>query len=116
MCVNTLIARCLAVCGHWVHAQDWGAELFEALKQAGGRGYSNYAVGYNNVQVPEATKRGIPVGNTPGGCDWYCVDGCCVQPLRSGHAAGGVGGCWGRGRAWGWRSPVSNTPGVCEAS
>lgn len=48
--------------------------MFEALKQAGGRGYSNYAVGYNNVKVPEATKRGIPVGNTPGtfmsGCLW----------------------------------------------
>ncbi len=28
--------------------------------------YSNYAVGYNNVVVPEATKRGIAVGNTPG--------------------------------------------------
>ena len=24
--------------------------------------HSNYAVGYNNVKVPEATKRGIPVG------------------------------------------------------
>jgi lactate dehydrogenase-like 2-hydroxyacid dehydrogenase len=46
--------------------QDWGAELFEALKAAGGTAYSNYAVGYNNVKVPEATKRGIPVGNTPG--------------------------------------------------
>lgn len=47
--------------------QDWGSELFEALKQAGGQAYSNYAVGYNNVVVGEATKRGIPVGNTPGG-------------------------------------------------
>lgn len=56
--------------------QDWGAELFEALKSAGGRAYSNYAVGFNNVVVPEATKRGIPVGNTPGGCG------------RSGPAAG----------------------------
>jgi hydroxypyruvate reductase 1 len=46
--------------------QDWGSELFEALKAAGGTAYSNYAVGYNNVKVPEATKRGIPVGNTPG--------------------------------------------------
>eukprot|EP00882_Tetradesmus_deserticola_P003248 GHRQ01003441.1.p1 GENE.GHRQ01003441.1~~GHRQ01003441.1.p1 ORF type:complete len:244 (+),score=118.47 GHRQ01003441.1:122-853(+) len=46
--------------------EDWGAELFEALKAAGGRAYSNYAVGYNNVKVPEATKRGIAVGNTPG--------------------------------------------------
>ena len=28
--------------------------------------HSNYAVGYNNVKVEEATKRQIPVGNTPG--------------------------------------------------
>ena len=27
---------------------------------------SNYAVGFDNVDVPEATRRGIPVGNTPG--------------------------------------------------
>lgn len=46
--------------------EDWGAELFDSLKQAGGKAFSNYAVGYNNVKVPEATKRGIPVGNTPG--------------------------------------------------
>lgn len=46
--------------------EDWGSELFEALKVAGGKAYSNYAVGYNNVKVDEATKRGIPVGNTPG--------------------------------------------------
>jgi hydroxypyruvate reductase 1 len=31
--------------------QDWGSELFEALKSAGGTAYSNYAVGYNNVKV-----------------------------------------------------------------
>ncbi|MBN2500151.1 MAG: D-glycerate dehydrogenase [Anaerolineales bacterium] len=27
---------------------------------------SNYAVGYDNINVPAATERGIPVGNTPG--------------------------------------------------
>ncbi len=27
---------------------------------------SNYAVGFDNVVVPDATRRGIPVGNTPG--------------------------------------------------
>ena len=27
------------------HSQDWGSELFEALKSAGGKAYSNYAVG-----------------------------------------------------------------------
>lgn len=53
--------------------QDWGSELFEALKAAGGHAYSNYAVGYNNVKVPEATKRGIPVGNTPGGKQERCT-------------------------------------------
>ena len=46
--------------------QGWDAELFEALKAAGGQAYSNYAVGYNNVEVPAATERGIAVGNTPG--------------------------------------------------
>ncbi|GBF94517.1 hydroxypyruvate reductase [Raphidocelis subcapitata] len=57
-------SRCDGVIGQLT--EDWGAELFEALKAAGGRAYSNYAVGYNNVKVPEASKRGIPVGNTPG--------------------------------------------------
>lgn len=46
--------------------EDWSSELFGALKAAGGKAYSNYAVGYNNVIVPDATKNGIPVGNTPG--------------------------------------------------
>ncbi len=27
---------------------------------------SNYAVGFNNIDVPEATRRGVRVGNTPG--------------------------------------------------
>ncbi|MEX2010783.1 MAG: D-glycerate dehydrogenase, partial [Chloroflexota bacterium] len=27
---------------------------------------SNYAVGFDNIDVPECTRRGIPVGNTPG--------------------------------------------------
>ena len=46
--------------------EDWGQALFAALRKAGGTAYSNYAVGYNNVDVDAATKRGIPVGNTPG--------------------------------------------------
>jgi hydroxypyruvate reductase 1 len=46
--------------------ENWGEELFSALKGAGGKVYSNYAVGYNNVNVVSATKHGIPVGNTPG--------------------------------------------------
>ena len=46
--------------------EDWGDELFSALKAAGATAYSNVAVGYNNVDVNAATKHGIPVGNTPG--------------------------------------------------
>ena len=46
--------------------ETWGDELFAALKAAGGRAYSNYAVGYNNVDVEAATRHLIPVGNTPG--------------------------------------------------
>ncbi len=44
----------------------WGDRLFSALKKAGGTVYSNYAVGYNNVDVDAATRHGICVGNTPG--------------------------------------------------
>lgn len=39
-------------------------EFFDATD--GLRGYANYAVGYDNIDVAEATKRGIPVSNTPG--------------------------------------------------
>jgi len=46
--------------------EDWGEKLFTSLKAAGGKAYSNYAVGYNNVDVNGATRQGIPVGNTPG--------------------------------------------------
>ncbi len=46
--------------------ENWGKTLFSALKAAGGTAYSNYAVGFNNVDVGTATELGIPVGNTPG--------------------------------------------------
>jgi hydroxypyruvate reductase 1 len=57
-------AQCDGVLGQLT--EDWGDELFAALKAAGGTAYSNVAVGYNNVDVDAATKHGIPVGNTPG--------------------------------------------------
>ncbi len=39
----------------------------EALDvSAGIKGIANYAVGYNNINVLAATRRGIPVSNTPG--------------------------------------------------
>lgn len=46
--------------------EDWNGDLFEMLKGAGGRVYSNCAVGYNNVDLEAATREAIPVGNTPG--------------------------------------------------
>ncbi|WP_319407764.1 NAD(P)-dependent oxidoreductase [uncultured Desulfosarcina sp.] len=46
--------------------EPWNETLFDALKAAGGIAYSNYAVGYNNVDLEAATRAGIPVGNTPG--------------------------------------------------
>jgi hydroxypyruvate reductase 1 len=57
-------ARCDAVIGQLT--ESWGEELFDALKAAGGRAYSNYAVGFDNVDLAAATRAGIPVGNTPG--------------------------------------------------
>ena len=46
--------------------EDWGDELFTALKSAGGKVYSNYAVGFDNIDVDAATRNTLPVGNTPG--------------------------------------------------
>ncbi len=46
--------------------EEWGNELFTALKSAGGRAYSNYAVGFNNIDIAAATYHGIAAGNTPG--------------------------------------------------
>ena len=46
--------------------EHWSETLFSTLNAAGGSAYSNYAVGFNNVDIPVATRYGIPVGNTPG--------------------------------------------------
>lgn len=46
--------------------EKWGEDLFSALAAAGGKAYSNYAVGYNNVDIAAANKYGVAVGNTPG--------------------------------------------------
>jgi len=56
--------QCDAAIGQLTEA--WGEELFAALKAAGGTAYSNYAVGFNNVDVDAASRHHIPVGNTPG--------------------------------------------------
>jgi glyoxylate reductase len=39
-------------------------EVFKAAE--GVKGFANYAVGYDNVDVAKATEYGIPVSNTPG--------------------------------------------------
>lgn len=57
-------ARCDGVIGQLT--ERWDDALFAALERAGGSAYSNYAVGYDNVDVAAATARGIRVGNTPG--------------------------------------------------
>jgi hydroxypyruvate reductase 1 len=57
-------ASCDGVIGQLT--EDWNADLFATLGAAGGRAYSNFAVGYNNVDIAGATSAGIPVGNTPG--------------------------------------------------
>lgn len=46
--------------------EDWSGALFKAFATAGGKAFSTFAVGYNNVDVAGATAAGIPVGNTPG--------------------------------------------------
>ncbi len=46
--------------------ENWGEEMFSALKNAGGKVYSNYAVGFDNIDLDAATRHGIVVGNTPG--------------------------------------------------
>jgi hydroxypyruvate reductase 1 len=61
---NIIGDRCDGVIGQLT--EKWHAELFSTLHEAGGRVYSNYAVGYDNVDLDAATKHGIPVGNTPG--------------------------------------------------
>lgn len=57
-------ARCDGVIGQVT--ERWGAELFGALAAAGGRVYSNYAVGVDNLDLAAATRCGVAVGNTPG--------------------------------------------------
>jgi glycerate dehydrogenase len=46
--------------------EPWSEPLLGALRAAGGAVYSQYAVGFDNVDVAAASSLGLPVGNTPG--------------------------------------------------
>jgi len=46
--------------------ESWSEEMLGALAAAGALIYSQYAVGYDNVDLAAATRLGLPVGNTPG--------------------------------------------------
>lgn len=61
---NAIGDKCDGVIGQLT--ENWDKTMFEKLKSAGGIVYSNYAVGYNNVDVEAATQLRILVGNTPG--------------------------------------------------
>ena len=39
------------------------AEVYDTVPEI--KGFANYAVGYDNIDVEEATRRGIPIANTP---------------------------------------------------
>lgn len=56
--------KCVGIIGQLT--EDWDEELFVAFKNAGGKVYSNYAVGYDNIDIEAATKNEIAIGNTPG--------------------------------------------------
>ncbi|KAE8690684.1 Glycerate dehydrogenase [Hibiscus syriacus] len=53
--------KCDGVIGQVNSSQDFGFSC-----KAGGKAFSNMAVGYNNVDVNAANKYGVAVGNTPG--------------------------------------------------
>ena len=56
--------RCDAAIGQLT--EPWSASVLRRLAAAGAIAYSAYAVGYDNVDVPAATRLGLPVGTTPG--------------------------------------------------
>lgn len=62
--VSAIGSSCDGVIGQLT--EDWNEDMFSKLCDAGCRVYSNYAVGYDNVDVKAATRHGIAVGNTPG--------------------------------------------------
>lgn len=63
---------------------------------------ANYAVGYNNVDVDEATKRGIPVTNTPGVLTETTADTTWAILMMTARRFGEAERCVRAGRWGGW--------------
>ncbi len=61
--IRAMGSQCDGVIGQL--AESWDRDLFTALADTGGKVYSNYAVGYNNVDLDAAAQYNITVGNTP---------------------------------------------------
>jgi glycerate dehydrogenase len=64
MISDAIGVKCSAVIGQLT--EKWDAVMFDKLAKAGGIAYSNYAVGFDNVDIEAATRNRIAVGNTPG--------------------------------------------------
>jgi glycerate dehydrogenase len=69
--VKLIHTKCDGVIGQLT--EKWDKKLFSKFQSAGGQAFSNYAVGYNNVNIADATKLGLPVGNTPGASACMCL-------------------------------------------
>lgn len=93
--------RCDGVIGQLT--EDWTAELFEALAIAGGTAYSNYAVGYDNVDVASATNHGIAVGNTPGVLTETTAEMAAALTLSAGRRVVEADDYMRNGRYTGWQ-------------
>ena len=92
--------RCDGVIGQLT--EDWNGGLFASLATAGGTAYSNYAVGYNNVDVSGATAAGIPVGNTPGVLTETTAEMAAALTLSAGRRVVEADGFMRSGRYEGW--------------
>jgi len=68
--------------------ETWGDRLFGALSRAGGKAYSNMAVGFNNVDVEAANRHGIAVGNTPVGAPCTFIPPAPLPQSPAGQLAG----------------------------
>ena len=82
--------------------EEWGTRLFGALARAGGKVYSNYAVGYNNLDLDAASSLGLPVGNTPGVLTEATAEMCLALAMAAGRRLGEGERFMRAGRYQGW--------------